>query len=259
MRIALCIEYDGSRFHGWQQQPGTATVQQHLAQAVSFVADQKTSVTAAGRTDTGVHASAQIVHFDTTAQRHPYGWIRGINTRLPVGIAALWAQRVDDDFHARFKAVSRHYRYIILNRSIRPTYLAGKVTWEYRLLQRQPMLDASRYFLGEHDFSAFRASSCQAKSPWRTVTDISIGSCRDWLWMDIQASGFLHHMVRNIAGSLLMVASGEQTPCWIEQVLRSGDRCQAGPTAPADGLYLTGVEYDAKYGLPDPPPGCRYW
>ncbi len=259
MRIVLCIEYDGSRFHGWQQQPGTATVQQHLEQAVSFVADCETSVTAAGRTDSGVHATGQMVHFDTTAQRDSYGWMRGINSRLPPGIAVLWAQTVDNDFHARFKAVSRSYRYVILNRRVRPTFLAGRVTWDYRLLREQAMLDASHYLLGEHDFSAFRASSCQAKSPWRTITRIAIQRRREWLWVDIQASGFLHHMVRNIVGSLLMVASEEQPVRWIDEVLQSHDRCLAGPTAAPDGLYLTAVEYDAKYRLPTSPLCCRYW
>ncbi len=259
MRIALCIEYDGSRFHGWQQQPGTVTVQQHLSEAVSFVADEPVTVIAAGRTDTGVHATAQMVHFDTTANRAPYSWMRGVNSRLPVGIAVLWALPVADDFHARFKAISRHYRYVVLRRNVRPTWLAGKVTWEYRPLQLQPMLDASGYLLGEHDFSAFRASSCQAESPWRTITEISIGHKGEWLWLDFKASGFLHHMVRNIAGSLLLVAARERPPQWVDKVLKTQDRCQAGPTAVPDGLYLTGVEYDPKYLLPELPPACRYW
>jgi len=259
MRIVLCIEYDGGRFHGWQEQPGTATVQHGLQQAVSFVADAQTSVTAAGRTDTGVHATAQMVHFDTTARRDPYAWVRGINSRLPEGIVVLWARPVDHDFHARFKAISRSYRYVICNRRIRPTYLAGRVTWDYRPLDEQRMLEASGRLLGEHDFSAFRASSCQARSPRRTLTRITVQRSGEWLWIDIDGSGFLHHMVRIMVGSLLLVAIGEQAPAWITQVLKSADRRLAGPTAPADGLYLTAVEYDAKYRLPSAPPRCRYW
>jgi len=198
MRLALCIEYDGSQFHGWQQQPGTTTVQECLQQAVSFVADQQVGVTAAGRTDTGVHATAQIVHFDSTVIRKLYGWKRGINTRLPQGIAVLWVQPVDDDFHARFKALSRRYRYVIYNRRVRPTFLAGRVTWEYRSLELEKMIEASRCLLGHHDFSSFRASSCQARSSWRTISSLVIAQYGEWLWLDIEADGFLHHMVRTL-------------------------------------------------------------
>lgn len=250
MRIALGIEYDGSDFSGWQYQSHSPSVQDCLEQALSKVADQPVRVMCAGRTDTGVHALGQVVHFDTEVQRDLRAWTLGANANLPKQVVVLWAQHVDDDFHARFSAHRRRYRYVIFNRPIRPTFLANRVAWEFRPLDVQRMQRASQHLLGEHDFSAYRAAGCQSKTPMREVTALQVQRKDDLVLIDIEANAFLHHMVRNIAGVLMTIGAGEQPVDWSHTVLISKDRCSAGTTAPAAGLYFVEVDYRPAYDLP---------
>ncbi len=249
MRIALGIEYDGSRFCGWQRQKGSNTVQESLEQAISRVADAPVRVCAAGRTDTGVHASEQVVHFDSAARRQVRAWVMGVNTHLPDSISVLWALPVEDDFHARYSAISRQYRYVILNRPTRPALLREQVTWIYQALDSEAMQQAALCLEGTHDFSSYRALACQAKSPVRTVHEVSVRRHQEFIFLDIRADGFLHHMVRNIAGVLIAIGRGEQKISWAEAVLQLRDRTLGGMTAPAAGLYLVKVQYDDKYRL----------
>ncbi len=249
MRVVLGVEYNGSHFCGWQRQSNAVSVQQKLEDAVSSVADQAITIHAAGRTDTGVHATEQVVHFDCDNKRDQKAWIQGVNSNVPNSISVLWAQEVVDDFHARYSAISRRYRYIILNRRTRPALLDQHVTWEYLPLNIVNMKIASEFLLGEHDFTSYRAMACQAKSPVRTIYDINITNEGDLIFLDIHANGFLHHMVRNIAGVLLSIAKGEQDPDWSKFVLEQRDRTLGGVTADAAGLYLVKVHYDAKFGL----------
>lgn len=250
MRIAAILEYDGSRFSGWQAQAGRRTVQAEVERALGRVADEPVRVTVAGRTDAGVHAAAQVVHFDTAARRSGYAWTRGANSNLPAEVALLWAAEVDASFHARFRATGRHYRYIILNRPVRPTYLAGRVTHEYRPLDVERMQRAAASLVGEHDFTSFRSSQCEAKSPVRVLH--ALGVKRDGSFVEVHAyaNAFLHHMVRNLAGALVAVGAGEREPTWVREVLEARDRRQNGITAPPDGLYLAEVEYPEAFGVP---------
>lgn len=258
-RFAACVEYDGSAFSGWQIQSGTRTVQGVVEQALSFVADHPVRVVCAGRTDAGVHACGQVIHFDSVSSRLCDSWLRGGNTRLPPGVVLNWVSPVDETFHARFKAQRRIYRYVILNQSVRPALLRHHVSWEYRPLDAQRMVLGARTLLGRHDFSAFRAAACQAKSPVKTIHRFDVQCAGRWIWMDLEADGFLHHMVRNIAGVLMSIASGEREPEWCGEVLASRDRRTGGITAPAAGLYLAGVSYGSAYNLPAMPPAPCFW
>lgn len=250
MRIALGIEYDGSRFCGWQRQPHASSVQAALEAALSVVADHQVAVICAGRTDTGVHATAQVVHFESDAPRNMRSWILGTNSNLPPEVCVTWAQPVTDDFHARFGATGRQYRYIILNRIMRPALLRQRVSWDYRPLDAVLMAEAGQILVGKHDFSSFRALACQAKSPVREITSLEIHRSGEFIYLDIAANAFLHHMVRNIAGTLMTVGCGERPISWVEAVLAVRDRTMGGVTAPADGLYLVQVSYPEHFGVP---------
>jgi len=259
MRIALGIEYDGRPFCGWQYQENSPSVQAALEQALSNVAAQPIRVICAGRTDTGVHAAEQVVHFDTGAQRDKKAWVKGTNVNLPRSVSVLWAQSVSDSFHARFSAVRRRYRYVIFNRDVRPAFLAGRVAYDYRPLDERRMQEAAQYLLGEHDFNAYRAVACQAKSPIRTVYRLDVTRQDELILIDIEANAFLHHMVRNIAGVLMTIGAGEQTPVWARQVLQGRDRTLGGVTGPPEGLYLMEVVYPDEFGLPHLPPSSALW
>jgi tRNA pseudouridine38-40 synthase len=251
MRFALGIEYDGAGFFGWQRQSHAPSVQQSLESALSTVANHPVTAICAGRTDTGVHARGQVVHFDTTAERSPRQWILGINSNLPKTVRVLWARAVDDNFHARFNAYSRSYRYSILNRWVRPAIGADYFAWCREPLDEQSMHLAARELLGKHDFSAFRSAGCSAQHAIREVTDISVGRRDDVIDIDITANAFLYHMVRNIVGSLIPVGLGEKPVEWIREVLQGGDRKLAGVTAEAQGLCFMTVRYDKSHGLPE--------
>ncbi len=251
MRIALGVEYDGSAFHGWQaQESGIRTVEQQVVEALSRVADDEIEVVCAGRTDKGVHAWGQVIHFDTTVVRPIHSWMLGANSNLPSDVSVQWVHQVAEDFHARFSARKRHYRYLIHNYHGRPAIHAQRATWITRPLAEARMLQASRYLPGEHDFSAFRASECQAKSPIRRVESLTIERRDHWIIIDISANAFLHHMVRNIVGTLIAVGCGKQSVEWVEEVLQGRDRRAAGATAPAHGLYLTRVDYPEQFDVP---------
>lgn len=250
MRIALSIEYDGTDFLGWQRLAHGNTVQAAVESALGFVAAHPVEVTCAGRTDSGVHARCQIVHFDTEATRSPRSWTLGANSRLPAGIAVLWAQPVADDFHARFSARARRYRYTIQNRAIRPALDARRVAWERVPLDIDAMQAAAAALIGEHDFTTFRTVACQARSASRNVHEIAISREGDIVAIEIQANAFLHHMVRNIVGSLLPIGRGDEPPEWLAELLSARDRSRAGPTAPAAGLVFLGPRYPAQWNLP---------
>ena len=250
MRIALGIEYDGTDFCGWQRLKADASVQGAVEQALSKVAAHPVEISCAGRTDAGVHGRCQVVHFDTEAQRDMRGWILGTCSNLPGSVAVLWAQPVLESFHARYAARSRRYRYHILNRPVRAALDARYVTWERLPLDATRMHEAAQALLGEHDFSAFRALSCQATHPRRTVLAVNVRREGEQLFVDIEANAFLHHMVRNIVGSLLLIGRGEQPIEWMAELLAGRDRHVAGPTAPASGLTFLGPRYDAHWGLP---------
>ena len=217
--------------------------------ALSRVANQPIQVVGAGRADSGVHATWQIIHFDSQAERSERSWMRGANANLPDDARLLWARIADDDFHARFSAQERSYRYVILNREVRSALLHRQVTWQYKPLDESRMQEGVRYLLGEHDFSSFRALACQAHSPVRTIHRLDVTRSGKYLYLDIVANAFLHHMVRNIAGVLMAVGCGEQEPGWVRDILDQRDRTQGGVTAPADGLYLVGVRYPERYGI----------
>ncbi len=250
MRVALGVEYNGRSFMGWQRLGHGPSVQATLEAALSRVANGPIEVTCAGRTDSGVHAWCQVAHFDTRAPRSERAWVLGSNSCLPREIAVLWAREVGDDFHARFAALSRRYRYRIINRPVRAAYDAGKATWERRPLDVVAMQTAANQLLGEHDFSAFRASSCQARTACRRLDRFRISRQMDNVLIEIEANAFLHHMVRNMVGSLLLVGRGERPPNWIAALLAGRDRTQSGPTAPADGLVFVGPRYPQSCGLP---------
>lgn len=250
MRIALGVEYDGSLFNGWQAQPQQRTIQTSLEKAISQVADHPVTVNAAGRTDAGVHALNQVVHFDTDAQRINRSWLLGINSNLPHDIAVNWVQPVSDEFHARFSAQQRRYRYLLLNRMSRSAIQHRRMWWFYKPLDLEKMQQAAGLLLGQHDFSALRARECQAKSPIKTLDIIDISRRDDCISVDVVARSFLHHMVRNIMGILTTVGEGKRPVDWVTEVLASKDRDQAGVTAPPQGLYLTDVRYPAEYSLP---------
>ena len=250
MRVALGVEYDGTAYNGWQRQRIGTGVQQLLEDALSQVANEPVAVVCAGRTDTGVHASGQVVHFDTGALRSPRSWLLGANTFLPADINVNWAQPVDDDFHARFSATERHYRYRILNRLARSSLYRDRAWCLHPPLDASRMQCAAQLLLGEHDFSAFRAAGCQAATPVRVVSSASVTRSNEWLLFEISANAFLQHMVRNLAGSLVAIGEGVQEPEWIERLIESRDRTVAGIAAPAQGLTLVGVTYPERYAFP---------
>jgi tRNA pseudouridine38-40 synthase len=250
LRIALGIEYDGTDFLGWQRLAHGLSVQGAVEAALSFVAAHPVEVTCAGRTDAGVHARCQVVHFDSVASRSERSWTLGANSRLPSSIAVRWAVPVADDFHARYAARARRYRYRILNRPMRPALDARYATWERAALDIDAMRAATPALIGEHDFTSFRTVACQAKSASRNVREIAISRDGENVSIEIEANAFLHHMVRNIVGSLLPIGRGEQPPEWLGTLLAGRDRAKAGPTAPAEGLTFLGPRYPAEWKLP---------
>lgn len=260
MRIALGIEYDGSEFCGWQlQKDAVRTVQGAVEAALGKVANHEVRVTCAGRTDTGVHATEQVIHFDTEALRDERAWVYGANANLPKDVVVLWARPVADDFHARFSAQRRAYRYVIFTREVRPTFLAYRVTWHYKPLDTALMQAAGNFLLGEHDFSSYRAVACQAKSPVRTLHKLEVSTQGSFIFIDVEANAFLHHMVRNIAGVLMAIGSGEQPVEWSREVLEARDRTLGGVTAPPHGLYLSKVGYAKKFAIPQLSPLSPVW
>ncbi|MGR9043818.1 MAG: tRNA pseudouridine(38-40) synthase TruA [Gammaproteobacteria bacterium] len=252
-RIVLGIEYDGSAYFGWQHQTGRRTVQDALEKALSNIANEPVTVICAGRTDAGVHALEQVVHFDTQAERPLHAWLMGGNSHLPDDVRIIWAKPALDDFHARYSAIARFYRYIILNRPMKSALLRRQVTWCYYPLDEVNMHRAAQYLIGDHDFSSFRAQGCQSKSPCRMMHFIDVYREQDKVVIDISANAFVHHMVRNIAGVLMEIGMGKQAVDWPLHLLEIKDREQAGVTAPPDGLYLGGVCYPEGYGIPRHP------
>lgn len=259
MRIALGLEYDGRRFHGFERQTGRRTVQGEVEEALGRIAASPVRLICAGRTDAGVHATSQVAHFDTAAHRPERAWVRGTNTCLAPDVAVLWARCVDETFHARFSATGRRYRYVVVNRSTRPALLAGRAAWEYRPLDAGLMRLGALCLAGEHDFSSFRASGCQARHPVRRIHRIEIVRDRERVFIDVHANAFLQHMVRNIAGTLLEVGAGERDSGWVATVLAARDRRTAGVTAAPEGLYLVGVDYPEAVGVPAVPLPNALW
>ncbi|NCP65218.1 MAG: tRNA pseudouridine(38-40) synthase TruA [Paraglaciecola sp.] len=255
MRIALGIEYDGAAYSGWQRQNHAKSVQQCVETALSKIADHEVKVTCAGRTDAGVHATAQVVHFDTECIRHENAWTFGMNRFLPDNIAIRWAQVVDDDFHARFSAFARRYRYLIYNHNLRNSILSSGVTTFYAPLDHVLMHEAAQALVGRHDFSAFRAVNCQSHTAVREISHIRVSRMGQYVMIDVQANAFLHHMVRNITGSLLMIGKGEQPVDWMHTLLLGQDRTKAAATAKPNGLYLVDVLYPEKFAIPKQPLG----
>jgi tRNA pseudouridine38-40 synthase len=253
-RIALGIQYDGLPWQGWQTQPHGKTVQDTLEAALAAFCCENTATTCAGRTDAGVHAVEQVVHFDTPLERELSSWVRGVNAFLPSSIAVRWACNVGDvqpdGFHARFSATARTYHYVLYNNPVRSPLLAGKAGWIFRPLDLEQMREAARCLVGTHDFSAFRAAQCQAKSPIKTLYVVDIEQRADFFVFTLRGNAFLHHMVRNIVGSLLQVGTGNRPPQWLAQLLQGRDRSLAAPTFMPDGLYLSRIEYDPKWHLP---------
>jgi tRNA pseudouridine38-40 synthase len=251
-RFAAGLEYDGRAYRGWQQQPGLVTVQDVVQRAFGRVADAPIDCTCAGRTDAGVHALAQVLHFDSDAARSERGWRLGANTYLPPDVSVAWVREVEPQFHARYSATARSYRYLVLNRDSRAALAAGRATWERRPLDAARMHDAAQVLVGEHDFSAFRAAECQARSPRRHVERIAVTRDGCWVEIAVTANAFLHHMVRNIAGLLMSVGQGDSAPERVAAVLACRDRRANAMTAPPDGLYFAAVRYPAEFGLPPP-------
>lgn len=249
-RIAICLEYDGTFYFGWQRQDGLVTLQQTVETALSQVADHPVTVVCAGRTDAGVHAFGQVIHFDSDAPRSLDNWLRGGNAYLQDSITLRFVQPVEADFHARYAALSRSYRYVIYNHPVRSSVFRHKATWWYRPLDVDRMQAAAHHWLGKHDFSAFRSVNCQAKTAMRTLHAITLERYADFIVIELTANAFLHHMVRNMVGVLLPIGEGLKPIHWAREVLLARDRTLAGITAPPDGLYLVGVEYPPRFGLP---------
>jgi tRNA pseudouridine38-40 synthase len=249
-RVALGLEYDGTGFSGWQLQSHARTVQGELQAALSSVAARAVAVTAAGRTDAGVHAVGQVAHFDTTVLRAQRAWVLGANSQSGADLRVLWAREVDELFHARYSALSRTYRYLILDHPIRPALDRLRVCWSRRPLDAAAMHEAAQILVGEHDFAAFRAAECQSRSSVRRLSAITAVRRDGVVAITVRANAFLHHMVRNIAGALIAIGTGDRSASWLGSVLGGRDRHQGGVTAPAHGLYLTAVEYPAEFGLP---------
>jgi tRNA pseudouridine38-40 synthase len=250
LRIAIGVEYAGNAFLGWQTQPHGRTVQDVLERALAVIAQHPVAVVCAGRTDTGVHGSMQVAHFDTVAKRPLEAWVRGVNSHLPASVGVLWAVEVDEDFHARFSAESRHYRYVLLNRRVRPSLLEGRVGWIHGEFDVGRMVRAAECLIGTHDFTSFRAAECQAKSPVRQMHTVRVRREGEVVLFDFHANAFLHHMIRNLVGSLVYVGLGRKSVEWMAEVLAARDRTQAAPTFAPGGLYLSGVEYPGRWPLP---------
>lgn len=250
MRVALGVEYEGSSFCGWQTQPSGCAVQDRLEAALAQIAGTRVATICAGRTDAGVHALAQVVHFDCPVARPESAWVRGVNALLPPALAVTWARPVEAAFSARFSAAARHYRYVLLNHPVRPAADHARVGWYHGELDIAAMRAAASCLIGEQDFSAFRSSECQAKSPVRRLTHLTIARAGVHVVFDFCANAFLHHMVRNIVGSLVYVGKGRHDAAWMAALLASRERARAAPTAEAAGLYLTGVDYESRWGLP---------
>jgi tRNA pseudouridine38-40 synthase len=250
MRLALGISYHGQAYEGWQSQPSGRTVQDQLENALAQFAAQPVSTVCAGRTDAGVHGLMQVVHFDTDLQREEFSWVRGTNRFLPADIAVQWAKPVPDAFHSRASAVSRRYAYVVLESAVRPSVDAGRVGWVFRPLEVAAMQQAAALLVGQHDFSSFRASSCQARTPVKTITRIAITRRGAYWRFDFEADAFLHHMIRNIMGCLLVIGQRQQPPQWMGQVLAARDRDAAAPTFSPDGLYFLGPVYGPQWNLP---------
>ncbi|MBX2835548.1 MAG: tRNA pseudouridine(38-40) synthase TruA [Gammaproteobacteria bacterium] len=251
MRVALALEYDGSDYCGWQRQPHCHSVQAEVEQALSKVANEPITVHCSGRTDTGVHAAAQIVHFDTQAHRPMRAWTFGVNSELKRNVSVHWAKVVNDEFHARFKALNRRYRYSLLNRPTRPGLYHRHLAWERSPLDVESMQRSTKALLGTHDFSSFRSSDCQAKHAVRELYELSVVKENDLVFIDVCANGFLHNMVRILTGCLLKIGKGEQSEDWLAELLIACDRTQSGMTAPAQGLCFIQPEYPAEFGIPD--------
>ena len=250
-RIALGVEYKGARYRGWQrQEDGVPSVQGALERALSKVAAEPIGVMCAGRTDASVHGSGQVVHFDTRVERPLKAWVMGSNANLPADISVTWAKVMPADFHARFSAVARRYRYVIYNDPVRPAHMAEEVTWNHRPLDVERMRAAAQRLVGTHDFTSFRAVQCQAKSPIKTVHHLQVLEHGRFIVLDVRANAFLHHMVRNFAGVLMTVGAGEREPEWVDEVLAARDRRAGGVTAHPFGLYLVRVEYPEAFELP---------
>jgi tRNA pseudouridine38-40 synthase len=254
MRLALGISYHGQAYEGWQSQPSGRTVQDQLENALARFAAQPVSTVCAGRTDAGVHALMQVVHFDTELQREEFSWIRGTNRFLPADIAVEWAKRVPDAFHSRASALARRYAYVVLESAVRPSVDAGRVGWVFRTLDADAMREAASLLVGQHDFSSFRASGCQARTPVKTISKVEIVRRGAYWRFDFEADAFLHHMIRNIMGCLLVVGQGHQPPQWMGHVLAARDRDAAAPTFSPDGLYFLGPVYEASWNLPSRTP-----
>ena len=257
-RYAAVVEYDGSAFCGFQKQKHSPSVQQELERALSYVADSPLILSCAGRTDTAVHASHQVIHFDSSAVRSGHNWVQGANSQLPDSIALRWAGEMSADFHARFSATSRTYRYVISASKTRPAILADGVTWVKFPVEASAMQEACQYLLGEQDFSAFSGAGCQSLSPFRNVTSANIYPLGQLLIFEVSANAFVLHMVRNMVGALLEVGYGRQQPIWIKQLLAGADRCQSAATAPSNGLYLVNVNYPPEFALPRLPTGPAF-
>ncbi len=260
MRYAACIEYDGAAFSGWQaQKHNVRTVQETVEAALSKVADSQVTIITAGRTDAGVHATHQVIHFDSEADRSEFSWCRGTNRFLPLDVRLRWVTSIESEFHARFSALSRSYRYIINNGAVASALYRNHASAEYRSLQPNLMAQAGKVLIGENDFTTFRAAGCQAKSPIRTIHSFELHHKDDWVWFDVTANAFLQHMVRNIAGCLLEVGCGKRPLAWFEEVLHARDRTLGGTTALPNGLYLVGVEYPLEYSLPTKQKLVSFW
>lgn len=251
MRLALGISYNGQAYEGWQSQPSGLTVQDKLEDALSQFAAQPVSTVCAGRTDAGVHGLMQVVHFDTQLRREEFSWVRGTNRFLPPDIAVQWARPVPDEFHSRASATARRYAYVLLESPVRPSVDAGRVGWAFRPLDGQAMRQAAALLVGEHDFTSFRASGCQARTPVKTINRVAIERRGAYWRFEFEANAFLHHMIRNIMGCLLVIGQGQQPPGWMSDVLAARDRDAAAPTFSPDGLYFLGPVYDARWGLPE--------
>lgn len=255
-RTALILSYEGARYHGWQaQRSGLPTIQSALEQALSKVAAEDITVVCAGRTDAGVNAAQQVVHFDSTVCRSPLSWVSGGNHFLPKDITLLWAGQVKAEFHARYTATGRTYRYLIYNAPVRSALASASFSWIYQPLDAQAMQEAAQCLLGENDFSAFRGADCQSKTPFRCVTEISVKRRGELVILEVTANAFLHHMVRNIAGTLIEVGLGKKSKAWVLEVLAGKERSRGGATASPHGLYLVKVDYPRSFGLPDLPLG----
>ncbi len=254
-RIALGIRYDGTHYHGWQSQESVSSVQEEVEKAISSVANHPVILTCAGRTDAGVHAAAQVVHFDSDANRSEYSWVFGANSNLPTDISVLWAKIVDSKFHARYCATKRRYRYLLYNYPVRPGILRHAVGWHRRPLDENAMQEAANYLLGEHDFTSFRGAGCQSNTPKRHLFELNIVRQRHMLIIEVCANAFLLHMVRNIVGSLVCVGEGSKPPAWIKAVLEARDRRKAASTISPQGLYLVKAYYPEEYNIPNFPIG----